>query len=98
MNRKDVSIDKVYDARALRVIVGDKSGTLHGQAVQSCYSLLNIVHRLIPISMPKYMSASLVHLSSDFCRLWTPIDGEFDDYIVNPKPSGYQVKFSFSLY
>ncbi|CAI9302595.1 unnamed protein product [Lactuca saligna] len=25
MNRKDVSIDKVYDARALRVIVGDKS-------------------------------------------------------------------------
>lgn len=25
------------------------------------------------------------------CRLWTPIDGEFDDYIVNPKPSGYQV-------
>lgn len=67
MNRKDVSIDKVYDARALRVIVGDKSGTLHGQAVQCCYSLLNIIH-----------------------RLWTPIDGEFDDYIVNPKPSGYQ--------
>lgn len=23
-------------------------------------------------------------------RFWTPIDGEFDDYIVNPKPSGYQ--------
>ncbi|WOL16719.1 GTP diphosphokinase RSH3 precursor [Canna indica] len=22
--------------------------------------------------------------------LWTPIDGEFVDYIVNPKPSGYQ--------
>ncbi|KAL8192699.1 hypothetical protein R6Q57_027147 [Mikania cordata] len=67
MNRKEVSIDKVYDARALRVIVGDKSGTLHGQAVRCCYSLLNIIH-----------------------RLWTPIDGEFDDYIVNPKPSGYQ--------
>ncbi|KAK9060843.1 hypothetical protein SSX86_018023 [Deinandra increscens subsp. villosa] len=67
MNRKDVSISKVYDARALRVIVGDKSGTLHGQAVRCCYSLLNIIH-----------------------RLWTPIDGEFDDYIVNPKPSGYQ--------
>lgn len=28
---------------------------------------------------------------SSCCRLWTPIDGEFDDYIVNPKPSGYQV-------
>ncbi|KDP21786.1 hypothetical protein JCGZ_00573 [Jatropha curcas] len=67
MKRKDVDINKVYDARALRVVVGDKNGTLHGPAIQCCYSLLNIVH-----------------------RLWTPIDGEFDDYIVNPKPSGYQ--------
>ncbi|PON62440.1 RelA/SpoT family [Trema orientale] len=67
MKRKDVDIDQVYDARALRVVVGDKNGTLHGPAVQCCYSLLNIVH-----------------------KLWTPIDGEFDDYIVNPKPSGYQ--------
>ncbi|CAL0314549.1 unnamed protein product [Lupinus luteus] len=67
MKRKDISIDKVYDARALRVVVGDKNGTLHGAAVQGCYSLLDIVH-----------------------RLWTPIDGEFDDYIINPKPSGYQ--------
>ncbi|GKV07503.1 hypothetical protein SLEP1_g19269 [Rubroshorea leprosula] len=67
MKRKDVGIDKIYDARALRVVVGDNNGTLHGPAVQCCYSLLNIVH-----------------------RLWTPIDGQFDDYIVNPKPSGYQ--------
>ncbi|CAI9293664.1 unnamed protein product [Lactuca saligna] len=67
MNRKDVSIDKVYDARALRVIVGDKSGTLHGQTVECCYSLLNIIH-----------------------KLWTPIDGECDDYIVNPKSGRYQ--------
>lgn len=67
MKRKDTSIDKVYDARALRVVVGDKNGALHGPAVQCCYSLLDIVH-----------------------RLWTPIDGEFDDYIINPKPSGYQ--------
>ncbi|KAL4323944.1 hypothetical protein GQ457_11G014290 [Hibiscus cannabinus] len=67
MKRKDVGINKIYDARALRVVVGDKNGTLHGPAVQCCYSLLNIVH-----------------------RLWTPIDGEFDDYVVNPKPSGYQ--------
>ncbi|KAK8318598.1 hypothetical protein V6Z12_A13G183100 [Gossypium hirsutum] len=67
MKRKDVGINKIYDARALRVVVGDKNGTLHGPAVQCCYSLLNIVH-----------------------RFWTPIDGEFDDYIVNPKPSGYQ--------
>ncbi|KAL3651221.1 hypothetical protein CASFOL_004223 [Castilleja foliolosa] len=67
MNRKEVGIKKVYDARALRVIIGDKNGALHGQAVQCCYNLLNIIH-----------------------RLWTPIDGELDDYIINPKPSGYQ--------
>ncbi|KAK9102846.1 hypothetical protein Sjap_020100 [Stephania japonica] len=67
MKRKHVDIRHVYDARALRVVVGDKDGSLHGAAVRSCYSLLNTVH-----------------------RLWTPIDGEFDDYIVNPKPSGYQ--------
>lgn len=45
MKRKDVGIDKVYDARALRVVVGDDNGSLHGPAVQCCYSLLNIVHR-----------------------------------------------------
>ncbi|XP_043695135.1 probable GTP diphosphokinase RSH2, chloroplastic isoform X3 [Telopea speciosissima] len=67
MKRKDVGIRQIYDARALRVIVGDKKGTLQGAAVEGCYSLLNIIH-----------------------RLWTPIDGEFDDYIVNPKDSGYQ--------
>ncbi|GER50532.1 Guanosine-3',5'-bis(Diphosphate) 3'-pyrophosphohydrolase [Striga asiatica] len=38
--------NKVYDARALRVIVGDKNGALHGQAVQCCYNLLNIIHRV----------------------------------------------------
>ncbi|KAM0935351.1 putative guanosine-3',5'-bis(diphosphate) 3'-diphosphatase [Dioscorea sansibarensis] len=67
MKRKDINIRQVYDARALRVVVGDKNGKLHGPAVKICYSLLDIIH-----------------------RLWTPIDGEFDDYIVNPKPSGYQ--------
>ncbi|XP_021762008.1 uncharacterized protein LOC110726789 isoform X2 [Chenopodium quinoa] len=67
MKRKDIDINEVYDARALRVIIGDKDGTLHGPAVSCCYSVLDIVH-----------------------KLWSPIDGEFDDYIVNPKPSGYQ--------
>lgn len=45
MKRKDKGIRQVYDARALRVIVGDKNGALHGPAVRSCYSILDIVHR-----------------------------------------------------
>ncbi|XP_047326659.1 GTP pyrophosphokinase-like [Impatiens glandulifera] len=77
MKRKEVEIKKFYDARVLRLIIGDKNGTLHGQAVQSCYSLLNI---------KRY----LANISSSKCRLWIPIDGEFDDYIINPKPSDYQ--------
>ena len=58
----------MYDARALRVVVGDASGSCAGGAVEGCYNLLSLVH-----------------------RLWTPVGGELDDYILNPKPSGYQV-------
>nr|GEU34355.1 beta-grasp domain-containing protein [Tanacetum cinerariifolium] len=37
-----------------------------------------------------YYERALCDTSFPFNMLWTPIDGEFDDYIVNPKPSGYQ--------
>jgi (p)ppGpp synthase/HD superfamily hydrolase len=47
MKRKHVGIRQVYDARAMRVIVGDKDGALHGPAVRSCYSILDIVHRFL---------------------------------------------------
>ncbi|KAI5072215.1 hypothetical protein GOP47_0012321 [Adiantum capillus-veneris] len=67
MKRKNVAVDHIYDARALRVVVGDGNGELHVAAVEGCYNLLSVVH-----------------------RLWTPIGGEFDDYILNPKPSKYQ--------
>lgn len=56
MKRKDVGIRRVYDARALRVIVGDKNGTLHGQAVQCCYNLLNIIHKYISSFLPNHSS------------------------------------------
>ncbi|CAK9855092.1 unnamed protein product, partial [Sphagnum jensenii] len=67
MRRKGVGVDQVYDARALRVVVGDGGGKLHVAAVEGCYNLLSVVH-----------------------SLWMPVGGEFDDYIVNPKQSGYQ--------
>ncbi|CAI5519860.1 unnamed protein product [Closterium sp. Naga37s-1] len=73
MRRKRVPLDKIYDARALRVVVGDANGTQHEAAVEACYNLLSVVH-----------------------SLWTPIGGEFDDYILNPKPSGYQTMHEYA--
>lgn len=46
MRRKGVGVDQIFDARALRVIVGDGDGKLHVAAVEGCYNLLSVVHRL----------------------------------------------------
>ena len=53
MRGKDVSFERLYDIRAVRVIVGN---------IRECYTVLGVVH-----------------------DLWTPVEGEFDDYIANPK-------------
>ena len=58
MQGKGLDFARVFDARALRVIVDD---------VPACYAALARVH-----------------------ETWTPVDGEFDDYIARPKPNGYQ--------
>jgi len=67
MARKGVPLSKVYDARALRVVVEDFSGARESEAISSCYKLLPTVH-----------------------RMWKKVDGEDDDYIAQPKESGYQ--------
>ncbi len=58
MQGKGLTYARIFDARALRVIVPD---------VPDCYAALARVH-----------------------EAWTPVDGEFDDYIARPKPNGYQ--------
>lgn len=58
MRRKQVPLERVYDIRAIRIIVG---------SILDCYHALGIVH-----------------------SLWTPIPGEFDDYIATPKENMYQ--------
>ena len=58
MQRKNVSLDEIYDATAVRVLV---------DTVPQCYEVLGMVH-----------------------NLWEQIPAEFDDYIINPKPNGYQ--------
>lgn len=67
MARKGVPLSKVYDARALRVVVEDFSGARELEAISACYKLLPAVH-----------------------RMWKKVDGEDDDYIAQPKESGYQ--------
>ena len=52
MRGKNVSFERLYDIRAVRVIVRN---------VRECYTVLGVVH-----------------------DLWTPVEGEFDDYIANP--------------
>jgi GTP pyrophosphokinase len=58
MQGKALSLDRVFDLRALRVIVA---------SVADCYAVLARLH-----------------------ELYTPVPGEFDDYIAKPKPNGYQ--------
>ncbi|MCX7114891.1 MAG: bifunctional (p)ppGpp synthetase/guanosine-3',5'-bis(diphosphate) 3'-pyrophosphohydrolase [Gammaproteobacteria bacterium] len=58
MQRKHVSLNQIYDAIAIRVLV-DKP--------EDCYQVLSLVH-----------------------SLWEPVSSEFDDYINQPKPNGYQ--------
>lgn len=58
MVAKRRDFEHIYDIRAIRCLVQDKS---------QCYLVLGIVH-----------------------SLWTPIPGEFDDYIAKPKENAYQ--------
>lgn len=58
MKRKNVPLDEIYDATAVRILVEKK---------EQCYEVLGLVH-----------------------SLWRQVTAEFDDYIVNVKPNGYQ--------
>lgn len=58
MQRKNVPLDEIYDATAVRILVDTK---------EQCYEILGLVH-----------------------SIWPQVIAEFDDYIVNTKPNGYQ--------
>ncbi|HET6264110.1 MAG TPA: bifunctional (p)ppGpp synthetase/guanosine-3',5'-bis(diphosphate) 3'-pyrophosphohydrolase, partial [Usitatibacter sp.] len=58
MRGKDVPFERLYDIRAVRVVVRN---------IRECYTVLGVVH-----------------------DLWTPIEGEFDDYIASPKANDYK--------
>jgi len=69
MKRKSVDFSQIYDARAMRIVVGETSSSESGTSkeIDTCYQLLDLVH-----------------------KLYRPIEGEYDDYITNAKPTGYR--------
>jgi GTP pyrophosphokinase len=58
MKAKHLDFSKLYDVRAVRILVDD---------IQGCYTALGLTH-----------------------EMWTPIEGEFDDYIAHPKSNNYR--------
>ena len=70
MVRKGVPLSEVYDVRALRVVVDDDEGASEREAIEICYKVLPVVHRLwrrVPgeeddyITMPKPSGYQSLH-------------------------------------
>ena len=70
MARKGVPLSEVYDVRALRVVVDDHEGASEREAIEICYKVLPVVHRLwrrVPgeeddyITMPKPSGYQSLH-------------------------------------
>jgi GTP pyrophosphokinase len=79
MVRKGVGLDQIYDQLAVRVIIGEASLSL-GKARNT----RNPWKEQDPYLGACYQVLGVVH------SLWSPVPGEFDDYIANPKESLYQ--------
>jgi len=69
MKRKNLDFLHIFDARAMRIVIGDASASesSSGRDIDACYEMIDLIH-----------------------KLYRPIEGEYDDYITNPKPTGYR--------
>lgn len=75
MERKKVDFDHIHDIHALRVIIQtEKLAQDRGERKRQELEETSLCYQVLGI----------VH------SLWSPVPQEFDDYIANPKPNGYQ--------
>ncbi len=87
MQRKHVPFSHIYDTEGIRVII-EKDIPLEldvpfEQATPEAIEKARKEQQRKESALC-YLVISVVH------NMWTPVPGEFDDYIAHPKPNGYQ--------
>lgn len=95
LNRAGIRVDRQHitarPKHAYSIYRKMQRPTYQGQGIARIYDRLG-VRVVVDDVKDCYAALGVVH------SLWRPIPGEFDDYIANPKPSGYQSLHTAVIY